>query len=92
LRGRWPEEGQEAQEAQEAREAQEAQEARRWRRKSKIRGDHVHSQTPFRPGLKYLAEGGQETEPMYGHGFVLPQFAMFPLLDDASAVGRPACH
>ena len=45
-------------------------------------------QTPFLPGLRYLAEGGQETELMYGHGFALPHFAMFPLLDEPSAVGR----
>lgn len=45
-------------------------------------------QSPFLPGLRYLAEGGQETELMYGHGFVLPQFALFPLLDDAGAVER----
>jgi homocysteine S-methyltransferase len=44
--------------------------------------------SPFLPGVRYLAEGGQETELMYGHGFALPHFAMFPLLDDASAVGR----
>lgn len=42
----------------------------------------------FIPGLQYLAEGGQETELMYGHGFALPQFAMFPLLDDANAMKR----
>jgi len=46
----------------------------------------VAMQNPFLPGLKYLAEGGQETELMYGHGFSLPHFAMFPLLDDDSAV------
>ncbi|MEA3057580.1 MAG: homocysteine S-methyltransferase, partial [Sphingomonadales bacterium] len=40
-------------------------------------------QSPVRPGLRYLAEGGQETELMYGHGFELPQFALFPLLDVA---------
>ena len=44
--------------------------------------------TPFLPGLRYLAEGGQETELLYGHGFTLPHFAMFPLLEDASAVRR----
>ncbi len=43
---------------------------------------------PFLPGLRYLAEGGQETELMYGHGFKLPQFALFPLLDNAAAVAR----
>ena len=34
------------------------------------------------PGLEYLTEGGQETGIMYEHGFELPEFAMFPLLDD----------
>ena len=38
------------------------------------------------PGLNYLTEGGQETEIMYKYGFELPQFAMFPLLDNPSAV------
>lgn len=39
-----------------------------------------------RPGVNYLAEGGQETELMYKHGFELPEFALFPLLDDPKAV------
>ena len=39
-------------------------------------------------GLNYLTEGGQETEIMYKHGFDLPHFAMFPLLDDSSAVAE----
>lgn len=34
----------------------------------------------------YLTEGGQETEVMYGHGFELPEFAMFTLLDDPDAM------
>jgi homocysteine S-methyltransferase len=34
------------------------------------------------PGVRYLAEGGQETELMYKHGHELPEFAMYPLLDD----------
>ena len=38
------------------------------------------------PGTLYLTEGGQETELMYRHGFELPEFAMFPLLDNPSAV------
>ncbi|MCW2559712.1 MAG: helicase RuvA [Mycobacterium sp.] len=38
------------------------------------------------PGLNYLTEGGQETEILYKYGFELPQFAMFPLLDDPRAV------
>lgn len=37
---------------------------------------------PRQSGLFYLTEGGQETEVMYKHGFELPEFAMFPLLDD----------
>jgi homocysteine S-methyltransferase len=40
------------------------------------------------PGLNYLTEGGQETEIMYKYGFELPHFAMFPLLDDASAMAE----
>ena len=38
------------------------------------------------PGLNYLAEGGTETELTYKYGFELPEFALFPLLDDPSAV------
>ena len=38
------------------------------------------------PGLNYLTEGGTETQVMYEHGFELPEFALFPLLDDARAV------
>lgn len=34
----------------------------------------------------YLTEGGQETELMYKHGHELPEFAMFPLLDQPAAV------
>jgi hypothetical protein len=33
-------------------------------------------------GVQYLTEGGQETEVMYRHGFELPHFALFTLLDD----------
>jgi homocysteine S-methyltransferase len=40
------------------------------------------------PGIEYLAEGGSETEIMYKHGFDLPEFAMFPLLDNPDAVER----
>ena len=42
----------------------------------------------FPPRLKgkfYLTEGGTETEVLYKHGFDLPEFAMFPLLDDPEA-------
>jgi len=38
------------------------------------------------PGVRYLTEGGQETELMYKHGHELPEFAMYPLLDDQRAV------
>ncbi len=38
------------------------------------------------PGVLYLTEGGQETELMYRHGHELPEFAMYPLLDDRRAV------
>ncbi len=41
---------------------------------------------PQQPGLLYLTEGGQETEIMYKHGFDLREFAMFPLLDQPTAV------
>jgi len=37
-------------------------------------------------GRFYLTEGGIETEIMYKYGFELPQFAMFPLLDNPDAV------
>ena len=37
-------------------------------------------------GYFYLTEGGIETEIMYKYGFELPQFAMFPLLDNPDAV------
>lgn len=39
-------------------------------------------------GVLYLAEGGQETELMYKYGFELPEFALFPLLDDSRAVAE----
>jgi len=41
---------------------------------------------PRRDGLLYLTEGGIETEMLYRWGFELPEFAMFPLLDDPAAV------
>ena len=44
--------------------------------------------TEFPPRLKnkfYLTEGGQETEILYKWGFELPEFAMFPLLDNPEA-------
>ncbi len=39
-----------------------------------------------RPGEIFLTEGGTETEVLYKHGFALPEFAMFPLLEDPKAV------
>lgn len=36
----------------------------------------------------YLTEGGSETEIMYKFGYELPQFAMFPLLDNPKAVAE----
>ena len=39
-------------------------------------------------GRVYLSEGGTETELMYKHGFELPHFAMFPLLDNPKAVSK----
>ncbi|HSP29842.1 MAG TPA: homocysteine S-methyltransferase family protein [Ilumatobacteraceae bacterium] len=41
-----------------------------------------------RPGVRYLAEGGQETEILYKYGFDLPHFAMLPLLDDPRAMAE----
>ncbi len=38
-----------------------------------------------RDGTLYLTEGGQETEVLYRHGHELPEFALFPLLDDPAA-------
>lgn len=39
-----------------------------------------------RPGVFYLTEGGQETEAQYRHGHELPEFAMYPLLDNPAAM------
>lgn len=39
-----------------------------------------------RDGVLYLTEGGQETEIMYKHGHELPEFAMYPLLDNRAAM------
>ena len=41
---------------------------------------------PMGSGEVFLTEGGSETEVMYRHGFELPEFAMFPLLDNPKAV------
>lgn len=46
-------------------------------------------QSPLPPsgsGDIFLTEGGSETEIMYRHGFELPEFAMFPLLENPKAV------
>jgi len=40
---------------------------------------------PRLEGKFYLTEGGSETEVLYKWGFDLPEFAMFPLLDDPEA-------
>lgn len=34
----------------------------------------------------FLTEGGTETEIMYRHGFELPEFALFPLLETVAAI------
>lgn len=39
-----------------------------------------------RDGIFYLTEGGQETEIQYRHGHDLPEFAMYPLLDNPAAM------
>lgn len=39
-----------------------------------------------REGVYYLTEGGQETEIMYKFGHELPEFAMYPLLDNPAAM------
>lgn len=41
---------------------------------------------PAGSGELFLTEGGSETEMMYRHGFELPEFAMFTLLDNPKAV------
>lgn len=41
---------------------------------------------PRLDGSFYLTEGGTETELLYKHGLKLPEFAMFPLLDDAEGL------
>ena len=40
---------------------------------------------PRHPDKFYLTEGGTETEVMYKWGYELPEFAMFPLLDNPEA-------
>jgi homocysteine S-methyltransferase len=41
---------------------------------------------PQRDGVFYVTEGGQETEIQYRHGHLLPEFAMYPLLDNPAAM------
>lgn len=41
---------------------------------------------PTKAGVLYLTEGGVETEIMFKHGFELPEFAMYPLLDEPDAM------
>ena len=46
-------------------------------------------QSPLPPagsGEVFLTEGGTETEVLYRHGFELPEFAMFPLLENLGAI------
>lgn len=39
-------------------------------------------------GRFYLSEGGTETELLYKYGFELPEFAVFPLLENPKAVSK----
>ena len=44
---------------------------------------------PARPdGRIYLTEGGTETEILFKYGFDLPEFAMYPLLDNRQAMDK----
>jgi homocysteine S-methyltransferase len=43
---------------------------------------------PQKEGRFYLSEGGAETEILYKYGFELPQFAMFPLLNNPEALSK----
>lgn len=43
---------------------------------------------PMGSGEFFLTEGGSETEIMYRYGFELPEFAMFPLLENPRAVPK----
>ena len=49
----------------------------------------MNDKKPFpshQEGRFYLSEGGTETELMYKYGFDLPEFAMYPLLNNPDAV------
>jgi homocysteine S-methyltransferase len=50
--------------------------------------DNKKSFPPQKDGRIYLSEGGTETEILYKYGFELPEFAMFPLLDNPEAVSQ----
>ena len=50
--------------------------------------DNIKTFPHQQEGRYYLSEGGTETELMYKYGFDLPQFAMFPLLDNPAAVSK----
>ncbi len=50
--------------------------------------DNIKTFPQQQKGRYYLSEGGTETELMYKYGFDLPQFAMFPLLDNPDAVSK----
>ena len=43
---------------------------------------------PQKEGRFYLSEGGVETEILYKYGFELPQFAIFPLLNNPVALSK----
>jgi homocysteine S-methyltransferase len=43
---------------------------------------------PQKEGHFCLSEGGAETEILYKYGFELPQFAMFPLLNNPEALSK----
>ena len=40
---------------------------------------------PRKPGEFYLTEGGTGTEILYKWGYEMPEFAMYPLLDNPEA-------
>ena len=42
----------------------------------------------WKEGVRYLAEGGQETEIMCRFGHELPEFAMFTLLEKPAAMAQ----
>jgi homocysteine S-methyltransferase len=48
--------------------------------------DTMASFSTQRDGVLYLTEGGQETEIMYKFGHELPEFALYPLLENPAAM------